>query len=137
MTEQSEEIGRQRTYPRILSPEIVFAWLLCGLGAFALLVEAAIDRPDGLRDAYRLAAQEAEAHPTVLAALGTPIESRTIPSLNIETGPGYRHVDLTMRLSGPRAEGVLRARLERNYGPWRIESMHLEIDDEPTTLELR
>lgn len=140
MTDHSGSIAPRRSRapsPRLLSPEIVFAWILCALGAVALFVEAALDRPDGLRDAYRLAADEAIEDVHVIAALGTPIETRTIPSLDIETGPGYRHVELTMRLLGPRGEGVLRARLERNFGPWHIESMRLELEGEPVPLILR
>ena len=142
MTEESSEstfsFSAAEIEPRrsVRRTEIRFAWFLCVLAVAALLVEAAWNRRDGLGDAYRLAVGAAERNPAVIAALGTPIKARWMPDLGIETGPGYRRVDLSIRLTGPRTEGVLQARLERHWGPWRIEEQRLKLKGSQKTLDL-
>lgn len=116
--------------------ELRCAWFLCVVGASALLVQAAIGSRTGIRDGYRMAVEQAFAHPATFAAFGEPVEAQWLPELSFDKGEDRERLGLLIRLSGPRAEGLLHMRATRRRGPWRFEELRLEVEGRDQPIDL-
>ena len=83
---------------------------------------------------YSLSLSRAQAHPDVVAALGTPIEPGWLPqgSIKIENRSG--NADLGIPITGPRGEATISVVATRRAGEWRYELMQVKAGSE--TIEL-
>ena len=71
----------------------------------------------------------AQAHPTVIDALGEPIETGFGFSGNVSTEGGRTVFDVSFPISGPRGQGSIRAKGERRGEVWDFEILEVELDD--------
>jgi hypothetical protein len=96
----------------------------CGIGAVIFGVFGAIKQSDVYRDALA----EVRKDPEVTAALGRPIEPGWWLTGNIQTSGGSGHADLTVPLSGPKAEGTMHVRAVKRGRDWRFTRLAVEVD---------
>lgn len=81
-------------------------------------------------DAARLAVQQAQAHPAVVAKLGAPLAIGRFGSgsISVDAG-GTGNADLAVPVTGPKGAGRLHVKAKRSGGQWIIEEMFIVPGD--------
>ncbi len=102
------------------------------LGGLFVFITAAIRSTD----AYQLAVSTAQHDPSVLAALGAPVEPGWTTTGQVDvTGAGGR-ANLTIPISGPRGAGTINVRADKTGGKWIFSTLAVQVEGRPTPLDL-
>ncbi len=79
-------------------------------------------------DVYKEAIARAQAHPSVVAAMGAPLEEGMFVSGNLNTSGASGKADLAIPISGPNGKGVLYTVAEKSAGRWTFTTLVMEVD---------
>jgi hypothetical protein len=109
---------------------------LGAVAAFALGVMAFLKKAEP----YQIALARARAHPTVIAALGTPIEDGYFVTgsrqFNATARGRQGTVVLSTSLSGPKGKGALWIQASQSNGPWRLDTAVVKVEGRSETIDL-
>lgn len=106
------------------------------LGAFVAVIAGIASVAMRSSDVYEEAVAQASAHPTVVAALGPPIEGGFFVSGSIHvSGPGG-DADLEIPLSGSIREAKLYAVATKSAGRWTFSTLEVEVEGMPARIPL-
>jgi hypothetical protein len=132
MNTQPERTWWQRNWKWVLVAAALSLILIVAGFVFAIIQLAG----SMMRSAepYRLALSRAQAHPEVIAALGTPIELGWMPqgSIKIENQGGVADIDIT--LGGPRGAATIDVVATRRATQWHYTVMQVKVGT--TTIDL-
>ncbi len=92
----------------------------------------------GLRssDVYQVALERAQSDPTVVEALGEPIEPGILFSGSINFSGSSGEADYSVPLRGPRGRATLYVIGQKRAGEWTFELMEVEIQDTGERVDL-
>jgi hypothetical protein len=85
---------------------------------------------------YLEAMKAAQADPTVVQALGTPIQSGLFVSGTIEEQGISGDATLTIPISGPHGSGTLYASARKGNGVWRFYTLAVQVDGQDQMIAL-
>jgi len=77
-------------------------------------------------DAYQLGFAKASASPTVIAALGTPIEAGMFVSGSVKVSGPSGSAELSIPLHGPSGSGRVYLRAQKSLGEWTLTGLVFE-----------
>lgn len=106
---------------------------VCCLGAlallavFILLIVTIVFGMIKSSDAYKDALATARAHPTVVEALGSPIEEGIFVMGSISVSGSSGQADLAIPISGPNGKGTIYAVASKHAGQWTFSKLVVEI----------
>lgn len=105
--------------------------LLCLLFLVALLGIIAFTVVTATRssDVYRTAMSRAQAHPTVIERLGTPVEPGLLVQGRIEVDARRGEADLSIPIHGPRGEAEISLVATKRGGVWRYQQLEVRFAD--------
>lgn len=83
----------------------------------------------GNSEAGRLALAQAEAHPAVVAKLGSPLTKGRFVTGSVKVENASGSADLSMPVTGPKGAGRLFVKATRSGGQWRLDEVFLVPDD--------
>lgn len=112
--------------------------LLAGLllfGVIALGVKG-VSSLMGSSEPVRHAVTLAEANPAAVAALGTPIQPGMMMNGSLQTSNDSGHADLSIPLKGPKGEGRVYIKGDREVGRWSYSLIELSIDASGERIDL-
>ena len=104
---------------------IVLACLIALAAAFVFWVSAMLKSSD----AYRLGVAQLQASSEAMALLGPPLETG-MPLGHIRISGPAGEAQLSIRVEGRKAKGVVHLEATKEMGLWRIDRMVLEVDGE-------
>jgi hypothetical protein len=111
-------------------------WIILGGLALVLLLVYAVFAMLGNSDAAKMATTQAQSDSRVVQRLGQPVKRGLIVMGNIQTNPSSGRADLSIPLSGPKAEGTLYAVAVKSAGVWKFETLQLEVDGDTKRIDL-
>ena len=85
---------------------------------------------------YQHALHRAQSHPTVIAALGEPIEPGWYLSGDFEFSDHSGSADFRFPISGPRGRGTLHVLARRVEGQWEFERLEVEVKGQRQRIRL-
>lgn len=97
------------------------------LAVFAMLIVTLVFGIIKSSGVYKDALAMAQTHPSVMEALGTPIEEGffVMGSINVSGSSG--HADMTIPISGPKGKGTIYAVASKHAGQWTFSKLVVEI----------
>jgi len=87
-------------------------------------------------DVYEEAVARASAHPSVVAALGPPIEGGWFVSGSVQVSGPSGDADLEIPLTGSLREAKLYAVAKKSAGRWTFSTLELEVEGMPSRIPL-
>ena len=133
MTDRAERTWWQRNWKwALLAAALSLVLLIAGLVFVIVKLAGGMMRS---AEPYRLAVDRAQAHPDVIAALGTPIEPGWMPSGNIKIENRSGTADLGITLKGPRGEAMIDVLATRRATQWHYSMMQVSVGT--ATIDLR
>ena len=99
------------------------ALLLAFIGSIALMVFSAMKSTD----VYKEALARAEAHPSVIEALGSPIKEGFLVSGNTNVNGASGEANLSIPISGPKGKGTIYVAAIKSLGQWNYSGLVVEI----------
>ena len=89
-------------------------------------------------DAYTESIAAIESNEAAVAALGTPVTPSYFVAGNINFNNGEGEVDLTIPVSGPKGNGVVRVKGTKTAGgtDWDYDTWQLEVEGRPEPIPL-
>jgi Cytochrome oxidase complex assembly protein 1 len=115
--------------------------LLCVLcasllvGAILLFVSALFGMMRS-SEVYTVAMQRARDNPTVVEALGTPIEPGWYLTGEMNTSGASGNANLQIPISGPNGKGDLYIEAKKNAGRWDYQTLTVDIDGREAQIDL-
>ena len=103
-----------------LSMLVLFAVFV---GSIALIVFSAMKS----NDVYKDALARAQAHPSVLEALGSPIKEGFLVSGNTNVNGPSGEANLSIPISGPKGKGTIYVAANKSLGRWNYSGLIVEI----------
>ncbi len=117
-------------------------WAIAGGVVFVALILLILGLFYGLialikgSDVYQLAMARLRASPQVAQALGTPIAEGFMPLGSISVAGDGGKANLTISLSGPKAEGKARVLATKRGGVWTIHLLYVRVEGRPRPIVL-
>jgi hypothetical protein len=146
----SNPFMEQNTHPPVLPKKSRTWWQrnwkwfvpVAGLGSLvlfaafiALIVTIVLGRIQS-SDVYKDALATARTNPSVIKALGSPIQAdRFVTGSIIKRGP-FGEADLAIAISGPKGKGTIYARASKSMGRWTFSQLAVEIKATKEVIEL-
>jgi hypothetical protein len=93
------------------------------VGSIALIVFSAMKSTD----VYKEALARAEAHPSVIEALGSPIKEGFLVSGNTNVNGASGEANLSIPISGPNGKGTIYVAASKSLGRWNYSGLVVEI----------
>jgi len=93
------------------------------VGSIALIVFSAMKS----NDVYKDALARAQAHPSVLEALGSPIKEGFLVSGNTNVNGASGEANLSIPISGPKGKGTIYVAANKSLGRWNYSGLIVEI----------
>jgi Cytochrome oxidase complex assembly protein 1 len=87
-------------------------------------------------DAYKQGLAKAQTDGSVVEALGEPIEPGFMIAGSVSVSGPSGHADLSIPLSGPRGEGILYVKAEKEAGTWTMQILEVEVIGRPERIHL-
>lgn len=89
-------------------------------------------------DAYTESIAAIESNEAAVAALGTPVTPSFFVAGNVGINNGEGEVDLTIPVSGPKGNGVIRVKGTKSAGgtAWTYDTWQLEVEGRPEPIPL-
>ncbi len=87
-------------------------------------------------DAYQFALSAAQHDPSVVAALGAPVDPGWFTMGEVSATPASGHATLSIPISGPRGAGTIDARADKAGGKWTFSTLSVHIDGRASLLNL-
>jgi hypothetical protein len=78
-------------------------------------------------DVYKDALARAQAHPSVIEALGSPIKEGFLVSGNTNVNGASGEANLSIPISGPNGKGTIYAAATKSLGRWNYSGLVVEI----------
>ncbi|HZR06846.1 MAG TPA: cytochrome c oxidase assembly factor Coa1 family protein [Candidatus Udaeobacter sp.] len=78
-------------------------------------------------DVYKEALARAQAHPSVIEALGTPIREGFLVSGNTNVNGASGEANLSIPISGPNGKGTIYVAANKSLGRWNYSGLVVEI----------
>ena len=78
-------------------------------------------------DVYKDALARAEAHPSVIEALGSPIKEGFLVSGNTNVNGASGEANLSIPISGPKGNGTIYVAANKSLGRWNYSGLIVEI----------
>ncbi|MBN1676717.1 MAG: hypothetical protein JXR37_37075 [Kiritimatiellae bacterium] len=79
-------------------------------------------------EAYKVAVAKAEAHPSVLEALGAPLKEGAFIAGSINESGASGRAELSIPISGPRGKGIIHVVAARSGGEWAFSTLVVEFE---------
>ena len=98
------------------------------LGGFVFAVFMFVIRMMHSSGSYREAMARATQDPTLIAAIGTPIEEGFMMTGKISENGETGSADLTIPLSGPNGAAKLHLRASKSAGVWKYSQLQVKVD---------
>lgn len=102
------------------------------VGSIALMVFSAIKSTDVYRDALA----RAEAHASVIEALGSPIKEGFLVSGNTSVNGASGEANLSIPISGPKGKGTIYVAAIKSLGEWNYSGLVVEIKETHQRIDL-
>ena len=93
------------------------------VGSIALIVFSAMKSTDVYKDALA----RAQVHPSVIEALGAPIEEGFLVSGNTNVNGASGEANLSIPISGPKGKGTIYVAANKSLGRWNYSGLIVEI----------
>jgi hypothetical protein len=93
------------------------------VGSVVLIVFSAVKSTDVYKDALA----RAEAHPSVIEALGSPIKEGFLVSGNTNVNGASGEANLSIPISGPKGKGTIYMAASKSLGRWNYSGLTVEI----------
>ena len=93
------------------------------VGSIALIVFSAMKSTD----VYKTALARAQAHPSVIEALGAPIKGGFLVSGNTNVNGASGEANLSIPISGPNGKGTIYVAANKSLGRWTYSGLVVEI----------
>jgi len=93
------------------------------VGSTALIVFSAMKSTDVYKDALT----RAQAHPSVIEALGSPIKEGFLVSGNTNVNGASGEANLSIPISGPNGKGTIYVAANKSLGRWNYSGLIVEI----------
>src|SRR5206468_9677370 len=93
------------------------------VGSVALIVFSAMKSTD----VYRGALTRAQAHPSVIEALGSPIKEGFLLSGSTNVNGASGEANLSIPISGPNGKGIIYVAATKSLGRWNYSGLIVEI----------
>ena len=87
-------------------------------------------------DVYKDALARAQVHPSVIEALGAPIEEGFLVSGNTNVNGASGEANLSIPISGPKGQGTLYVVATKSVGVWNYSSLILEVKKTKKRIDL-
>jgi Cytochrome oxidase complex assembly protein 1 len=97
--------------------------LVAFVGSIALIVFSAMKSTDVYKDALA----RAQAHPSVIEALGSPIKEGFLVSGNTNVNGASGEANLSIPISGPNGKGTIYVAANKSLGRWNYSGLIVEI----------
>ena len=97
--------------------------LVTFVASIALIVFSAMKSTDVYKDALA----RAEAHPSVIEALGSPIKEGFLVSGNTNVNGASGEANLSIPISGPKGKGTIYVAATKSLGEWNYSGLVVEI----------
>jgi Cytochrome oxidase complex assembly protein 1 len=94
------------------------------VGSVALIVFSAVKSTDVYKDALA----RAKAHPSVIEALGSPINEGFVVSGNTNVNGASGEANLSIPISGPKGKGTIYVAANKSLGRWTYSGLVVEIE---------
>ena len=101
----------------------MLALFVAFVGSIALIVFSAMKSTDVYKDALA----RAEAHPSVIEALGSPIKEGFLVSGNTNVNGASGEANLSIPISGPKGKGTIYVAANKSLGRWNYSGLVVEI----------
>ena len=88
-------------------------------------------------DVYQEAIHVTQVNPVARSVLGDPIESGWFVTGSIQTSGPAGTADISVPVSGPKAEGRVYAVAKKSAGRWEFSLLELEVEGRPGRVDLR
>jgi hypothetical protein len=93
------------------------------VGSVALIVFSAVKSTDVYKDALA----RAQAHPSVIEVLGSPIKEGFLVSGNTNVNGASGEANLSIPISGPNGKGTIYVAASKSLGRWNYSGLIVEI----------
>jgi hypothetical protein len=93
------------------------------VGSIVLIVFSAVKSTDVYKDALA----RAQAHPSVIEALGSPIKEGFLVSGNTNVNGASGEANLSIPISGPKGKGTVYVAANKSLGRWNYSGLIVEI----------
>ncbi|HEU5246232.1 MAG TPA: cytochrome c oxidase assembly factor Coa1 family protein [Candidatus Udaeobacter sp.] len=93
------------------------------VGSVALIVFSAVKSTDVYKDALA----RAQAHPSVIEVLGSPIKEAFLVSGNTNVNSASGEANLSIPISGPNGKGTIYVAASKSLGRWNYSGLIVEI----------
>ena len=87
-------------------------------------------------DAYKIALARAQANPTVIEAIGSPILQTGIVSGNSNVSEAVGEANLSIPLSGPKGKATLYVEAKKSADTWFFQTMVVKIEKTGERIDL-
>jgi hypothetical protein len=87
-------------------------------------------------DIYKSALTRAEAHPSVIEALGAPIRAGFLVSGNTNVNGASGEANLSIPISGPKGKGKIYVAATKSLGEWKYSGLVVEIEKTHQRIDL-
>ena len=104
--------------------------------AFIMLIVTVVFGMIKSSDVYKDALATARAHPSLVKALGSPIEEGIFVMGSINMSGASGQADLAIPISGPNGKGTIYAVASRSAGQWTFSKLFVEIKTTKERIDL-
>jgi hypothetical protein len=87
-------------------------------------------------DVYKDALARAQAHPSVIEALGSPIKEGFLVSGNTNVNGASGEANLSIPISGPKGKGTVYVAANKSLGRWNYSGLIVEIEKTHQRIDL-
>lgn len=87
-------------------------------------------------DVYKSALARAEAHPSVIEALGSPVKAGFLVSGNTNVNGASGEANLSIPISGPKGKGKIYVAATKSLGQWNYSGLVVEIEKNHQRIDL-
>ncbi|PYK13240.1 MAG: hypothetical protein DME65_02575 [Verrucomicrobia bacterium] len=96
-------------------------------GAFIVSIALIVFSAMKSTDVYKGALARAQAHPSVVESLGSPIKERFLVSGNTDVNGASGEANLSIPISGPNGKGTIYVAANKSLGQWNYSGLIVEI----------
>jgi hypothetical protein len=101
--------------------------MLVLLGVFVISIALIVFSAMKSTDVYKNALARAQAHPSVIEALGSPIKEGFLVSGNTDVNGASGEANLSIPISGPNGKGTIYVAANKSLGQWNYSGLIVEI----------
>jgi hypothetical protein len=87
-------------------------------------------------DVYKDALARAQAHPSVIEALGSPIKEGFLVSGNTNVNGASGEANLSIPIAGPKGKGTIYVAASKSLGRWNYSGLIVEIEKTRQRIDL-